>query len=80
MITDPQTLYEMNQIRINEFLDQAQKNRLAKEATVSTSSMLSSLSTKVSSWIQNVLPGAQPEASYLITGEHKRVTAEIPSL
>jgi hypothetical protein len=80
MITDPQTLYEMNQIRINEFLGQAQKNRLAKEAAVSYSSILSSLSAKISSAIQNMLPGAQTEASYMITGEHKRVTAEIPSL
>jgi hypothetical protein len=51
-----------------------------KELAVSDSGIVSILSAKVAGWIQHILPVAHPEASYVITGEHKRTTAEIPSL
>jgi hypothetical protein len=70
----------MNNIRINEYLEQAQKDRLVKQMTVSEGGILSSLSAKVGGWIQHILPIARPQTNRVITGEHKRATAEIPGV
>ncbi len=82
MITDPHTLYEMNKIRINEYLEQAQQVRLAKEAAGSDSSFLAYVRAMVSGWMQRVKPvsSARTAAAYSAKVEQKRATAEIPGV
>jgi hypothetical protein len=82
MITDPHTLYETNKTRINEYLEQAQKIRLAKEAAGSDNNFLASIRSMVSGWMQSMRPvsSARTAAAYSANVERKRSTAEIPSV
>jgi hypothetical protein len=80
MMIDPHTMMELSKIRVNEYLEQAEKDRMFQALAVSDSGILSSLRAKVAGWIQHALRSARPEASRVVTGEHKRSTAEIPSV
>jgi hypothetical protein len=75
-------MHEMNKIRLNEFLEEAQKNRLAKEAAGSDNNFLASIRSMVSGWMQRIRPlsSARTAAIYSTRVEQKRSTAEIPSL
>jgi hypothetical protein len=75
-------MYEVNKIRINEFLEQAQKDRLVKEVAGSDSSFMTSIGSMVSGWMQRIRPvsSARTAVAYSRKVEQKRATAEIPSV
>jgi hypothetical protein len=80
MMIDPNTAYKLGQIQINEYLEQAQKDRLTRQLASDDSSILPFISAKVSGWIRYARPVERPAASPIITGEHQRATAEIPGV
>jgi|FLYN01.1.fsa_nt_gi hypothetical protein len=77
MMIDPYSIQKMAAIQNKERMERAEQDRLVKAIAVSDSSLLNYIRAAASGMVQRMKP-ASP-AGQLITGEHKRATAEIPS-
>ncbi len=79
MYTDPILMKDLADLRMKDFLDEAEQRRKFKQLAGPEDSLLKSISAVLSGWMQRK-PALQPEAIARITGEVKGTTGEIPSV
>jgi hypothetical protein len=79
MYTDPILMKDLADLRMKDFLDEAEHHRKYQQLAGSEDGLLKSISAALSGWMQR-RPTLEPQAISRITGEVKRATGEIPSV